>query len=284
MTFSTGRTFCYFGGALDLSWLPYFYLEIAPDVRRRLDLPGPKTAGRRSREVEGPRRGVAALPAAAVAPGARGRRARLLRVARPPGRRALLGLPAHRGPLRPGADPGAEPLRLARRGLRADRRRAQLRGHAAVGRPARDRALDARHADAAQDARGCRRLRRRRGPRLRGPAAALLRPRAEGRPERARPRGAGADLRDGRQRLARRARNGRSRARGRRRTTCAPPAASRASAPAGAEPADGYVYDPGRSRRRPARRDARALRPEPARRAARTSSTTGASRSRATSR
>ncbi len=50
MTFSTGRAFCYFGGALDLSWLSYFYLEIAPDVRRRLDLPGPKTAEAAARE------------------------------------------------------------------------------------------------------------------------------------------------------------------------------------------------------------------------------------------
>lgn len=44
MTFSTGRAFCYFGGAFDLSWLGWFYREIAPDVRRRLDLPGPRTA------------------------------------------------------------------------------------------------------------------------------------------------------------------------------------------------------------------------------------------------
>jgi putative CocE/NonD family hydrolase len=44
MTFASGRRFCYFGGALDLSWLPWFYREIAPDVRRRLGLPGPKTA------------------------------------------------------------------------------------------------------------------------------------------------------------------------------------------------------------------------------------------------
>jgi putative CocE/NonD family hydrolase len=50
MTFSTGRAFCYFGGALDLSWLPYFYLEIAPDVRRRLGLPGPKSADEAERE------------------------------------------------------------------------------------------------------------------------------------------------------------------------------------------------------------------------------------------
>jgi len=44
MTFASGRSFCYFGGALDLSWLSWFYREIAPDVRRRLGLAGPKTA------------------------------------------------------------------------------------------------------------------------------------------------------------------------------------------------------------------------------------------------
>jgi putative CocE/NonD family hydrolase len=44
MTFSTGRAFCYFGGAFDLSWLPWFYREISPDVRRRLDFAGPRTA------------------------------------------------------------------------------------------------------------------------------------------------------------------------------------------------------------------------------------------------
>ena len=41
MTFSTGRSFVYFGGAFDLSWLPWFYSNIAPDVRRRLGQPGP---------------------------------------------------------------------------------------------------------------------------------------------------------------------------------------------------------------------------------------------------
>jgi putative CocE/NonD family hydrolase len=44
MSFSSGRAFCYFGGAFDLSWLPWFYKEIAPDVRRRRGLPGPTTA------------------------------------------------------------------------------------------------------------------------------------------------------------------------------------------------------------------------------------------------
>ena len=50
MTFSTGRAFCYFGGAFDLSWLPWFYENIAPDVRRRLGIPGPKTDDEASRE------------------------------------------------------------------------------------------------------------------------------------------------------------------------------------------------------------------------------------------
>jgi hypothetical protein len=43
MTFSSGRAFCYFGGAFDLSWLPWFYRFIAPDVRERRGLPGPRT-------------------------------------------------------------------------------------------------------------------------------------------------------------------------------------------------------------------------------------------------
>jgi hypothetical protein len=50
MTFSSGRRFSYFGGAFDLSWLPWFYNEIAPDVRRRLGLPGPRTAAEADRE------------------------------------------------------------------------------------------------------------------------------------------------------------------------------------------------------------------------------------------
>jgi putative CocE/NonD family hydrolase len=43
MTFSSGRAFCYFGGAFDLSWLAWFHNLIAPDVRRRRELPGPRT-------------------------------------------------------------------------------------------------------------------------------------------------------------------------------------------------------------------------------------------------
>jgi len=43
MTFSNGRSFVYFGGAFDLSWLPWFFENIAPDVRRRLKLRGPQT-------------------------------------------------------------------------------------------------------------------------------------------------------------------------------------------------------------------------------------------------
>lgn len=43
MCFSTGRLFFYFGGTFDLSWIPWFYRNIAPDVRRRKGLPGPLT-------------------------------------------------------------------------------------------------------------------------------------------------------------------------------------------------------------------------------------------------
>jgi uncharacterized protein len=49
MSFSSGRQFFYFGGAFDLSWLPWTAVNVAPEERRRRDLPGPRTA-REARE------------------------------------------------------------------------------------------------------------------------------------------------------------------------------------------------------------------------------------------
>ncbi|MFI5058685.1 MAG: CocE/NonD family hydrolase [Candidatus Acidiferrales bacterium] len=43
MTFSTPRNFFYSGGVFDGSWLDWIWINIAPDVRRRKNLPGPKT-------------------------------------------------------------------------------------------------------------------------------------------------------------------------------------------------------------------------------------------------
>ena len=43
MTFSTPRNFFYSGGTFDGSWLDWIWLNIAPDIRRRKNLPGPKT-------------------------------------------------------------------------------------------------------------------------------------------------------------------------------------------------------------------------------------------------
>jgi hypothetical protein len=43
MCFSSGRRFFYFGGAFDLSWIPWIANNIAPDVRRRQKLAGPLT-------------------------------------------------------------------------------------------------------------------------------------------------------------------------------------------------------------------------------------------------
>ena len=43
MTFSTPRNFFYSGGVFDGSWLDWIWLNIAPDIRRRKNLPGPKT-------------------------------------------------------------------------------------------------------------------------------------------------------------------------------------------------------------------------------------------------
>jgi uncharacterized protein len=42
MTFSTPRDFFYFDGVFDLSWLPWILNSIAPDLRRRGGLPGPR--------------------------------------------------------------------------------------------------------------------------------------------------------------------------------------------------------------------------------------------------
>ncbi len=43
MCFSNARHFFFTGGAWDLSWISWFYLNIAPDARARSGLPGPKT-------------------------------------------------------------------------------------------------------------------------------------------------------------------------------------------------------------------------------------------------
>ena len=43
MTYSSPRNFFYMNGVFDLSWLPWLYVNIAPDARRRLDLPGIRT-------------------------------------------------------------------------------------------------------------------------------------------------------------------------------------------------------------------------------------------------
>jgi uncharacterized protein len=43
MTFSTPRNFFYSGGVFDGSWLDWIWFNIAPDLRRRKNLPGPQT-------------------------------------------------------------------------------------------------------------------------------------------------------------------------------------------------------------------------------------------------
>lgn len=44
MTFSTPRNFIYSGGVFDASWIPWIHNSIAPDTRRKKNLPGAKTA------------------------------------------------------------------------------------------------------------------------------------------------------------------------------------------------------------------------------------------------
>jgi putative CocE/NonD family hydrolase len=43
MTFASGRHFFYFGGAFNHTWIRWIEVNIAPDERRRRDLPGPRT-------------------------------------------------------------------------------------------------------------------------------------------------------------------------------------------------------------------------------------------------
>lgn len=43
MTYSSPELFFYAGGVFDLSWIPWLWFNIAPDVRARKDLTGPKT-------------------------------------------------------------------------------------------------------------------------------------------------------------------------------------------------------------------------------------------------
>ena len=43
MTYATPESFWYSGGVWDGSWLDWTWWNIAPDLRRRLGLPGPKT-------------------------------------------------------------------------------------------------------------------------------------------------------------------------------------------------------------------------------------------------
>ena len=45
MTYATPETFWYSGGVWDGSWLDWTWWNIAPDLRRRLDRPGPRTDG-----------------------------------------------------------------------------------------------------------------------------------------------------------------------------------------------------------------------------------------------
>jgi hypothetical protein len=67
MTFSTPRNFIYSGGVFDGSWTLWIWTNIAPDIRARKSLPGPRT-GREAREKWSELRGKiqSALPLSSV--------------------------------------------------------------------------------------------------------------------------------------------------------------------------------------------------------------------------
>ena len=137
MCFSSARQFFYFGGAFDLSWLPWTANNIAPDDRRRRNVSGPQT-GRDARAWwrEHGRDALRRVPLRGH-PLLAGRHAVLRRVARPSRRRALLGLRGAGAAVRERAGAGLQLQRLARRRLRAGRRDAQLRRSARQRRHAR---------------------------------------------------------------------------------------------------------------------------------------------------
>ena len=191
-------------------------LERQQHRARRTAPPRPDRPAHHARGARGvgPRRPRRVPPRAAqhaAAPPGRG--AVLLRVAGPPGRRGVLAVHVDRVGPRPGDGARVQPERVARRGLRADWRHAQLQ------RPARARGdrsephadaaahrpVDARRSLAAEDARRRPRLRRGGRPRLQRARARLVRLARKGRREPGREDAAGPPLRDGRQPVARRA-------------------------------------------------------------------------------
>ncbi len=58
MTFSTARNFIYSGGVFDLSWTGWIWENIAPDLRVRKDLSGPRTDAEAERSWESLRRPI----------------------------------------------------------------------------------------------------------------------------------------------------------------------------------------------------------------------------------
>ena len=207
MTFSTPRNFFYAGGAFDLSWIPWIWNNIAPDVRARKGLEGPRT-GKEAAAAWVKLQSILPWRSAALRPaGAAPRGALLLRVARASAGRELLGLGGAARPLREGQGRGAQPVGLARRGLRPRRRdhefsgaRRREAGREGCADAAADRPLGAR-------GRGLRplrrpRLRSDRSDRLRGNGPALSGPVRSGAAQRRGPGSDRPDVRHGRERMA----------------------------------------------------------------------------------
>ena len=101
MTFSTPENFWYSGGVWDGSWLDWTWLNIAPDLRRRLGVPGPRTDEEAARSWDQDGAAARTVPADARAARLQGCRALVLRVDAPSARRCLVELRAAPGALRP---------------------------------------------------------------------------------------------------------------------------------------------------------------------------------------
>ena len=103
MTFSTPRNFFYSGGVFDMSWTAWIWNNIAPDVRVRRGLPGPRTDEEARAAWDRMRDSIQAPPSALRAPRVPRRGALPVRLALPSRGRPLVGLGRAAEPLRPGA-------------------------------------------------------------------------------------------------------------------------------------------------------------------------------------
>ena len=128
MTFSSAQNFFYAGGLWDLSWIEWIWDNIAPDVRTKNNLPGPKTPDEAVAAWGEAGAEDAGRAAAERGSGAARHRSLLLRLVEASFRRSLVGLVRFAQQIFSRTRGSAEFFRLVRRQLRTRRGYHELRG------------------------------------------------------------------------------------------------------------------------------------------------------------